>query len=49
VGNVAIDVQGVRVIYREFDRPRADLTVDTDEASAAEAATRIADAIDEWL
>lgn len=45
----AIDEQGVQVVYREFDRPSADLTVDTDETSAEEAATRIADAVDEWL
>lgn len=45
----AIDEQGVQVIYREFDRPRADLTVDTDETSTEEAATRIADAVEEWL
>jgi hypothetical protein len=37
------------VVYREFDRPRADLTVDTDETPAAEAARRVADAVEEWL
>jgi hypothetical protein len=34
------------VVYREFDRPRADLTVDTDEAPLDAAAERVADAVE---
>jgi hypothetical protein len=34
------------VVHREFDRPRADLTVDTDETSLYAAAERVADAVE---
>ena len=43
-----IDEDGVHVVYREFDRPRADLTVDTDEMTPAAAAERVADAVERW-
>jgi adenylylsulfate kinase len=41
-----IDEDGVHVVHREFDRPRADLTVDTDETSLYAAAERVADAVE---
>ena len=43
-----IDEDGVHVVYREFDLPRADLTVDTDETTPDAAAARIADAVERW-
>lgn len=44
-----IDEDGVHVVYREFDQPRADLTVDTDETPPDAAAERVADAVERWL
>jgi len=41
-----IDEDGVHVVHREFDRPRADLTVDTDETPLDAAAERVADAVE---
>ncbi len=43
-----IDEKGVHVIYREFDDPDADLTIDTDELAADEAVERVLEAIDRW-
>ncbi|WP_306056184.1 ATP-binding protein [Natronococcus wangiae] len=42
----SIDEQGVHVVYREFDEPDADLEIDTDEASAAEATARVVGALE---
>lgn len=42
-----IDETGVHVIYREFERPRTALTIDTDEVGVGEAVERIVDAIGE--
>ena len=44
----AIDEEGVHVVYREFDEPDADLRIDTDELSAAEATERVLEAIGSW-
>lgn len=42
-----ISETGVHVIYREFEAPRADLTIDTDELSEEEAIERLYEAIEE--
>lgn len=39
---------GIHVIHREFDRPRADLTVDTDELPVEETVARVARAVERW-
>ncbi|MFC6905357.1 AAA family ATPase [Halalkalicoccus tibetensis] len=44
----SIDETGVYAIYREFERPRADLTVDTDELPVEEAVTRVVRAVERW-
>lgn len=43
-----IDEQGVHVIYREFDEPRAELEIDTDECSPTEAVERVLQAVEKW-
>ena len=43
-----IDEQGVHVVYREFDDPDADLTIDTDELSVEEATGQALEAIERW-
>lgn len=42
-----ISETGVHVIYREFEAPRAELTIDTDELSEEEAVDRLYEAIEE--
>jgi tRNA uridine 5-carbamoylmethylation protein Kti12 len=41
-----ISETGVHVVYREFEPPRADLVVDTDELSEEEAVERLYEAIE---
>lgn len=43
-----ISETGIHVIYRAFELPRADLTVDTDELAVVEAVTRVVRAIERW-
>jgi adenylylsulfate kinase len=45
----AIDEQGVHVVYREFDPPPADLVLDTDVRSVAEALDSLERAVVGWL
>lgn len=40
-----IDEQGIHVVYREFEEPDADLTVDTEAVGPPEAAERIVRAV----
>ncbi|RKD93487.1 ATP-binding protein [Halopiger aswanensis] len=40
--------QGVHVVYREFDEPDAEVTIDTDRQSVPEAVDRILIALEEW-
>jgi adenylylsulfate kinase len=42
------DERGVHVIYREFDAPDADLTIDTEDAPIEDTAKRVANAIARW-
>ena len=44
-----IDEDGVHVVHREFDRPRADLTVDTVETPLDIATERVAEAAERWF
>lgn len=44
----AIDEQGVHVVYREFDEPDADLTIDTDDCTIEEATEQVLAAIERW-
>lgn len=44
-----IPEKGVHVMYATFDRPRADLVIDTDECTVAEALDRLEAAVLAWL
>ena len=44
-----IDETGVHVMYSEFERPRADLTLDTEELSEDEALDRLEAAVLDWI
>ncbi|WP_101294559.1 AAA family ATPase [Halegenticoccus soli] len=44
-----IDERGVRAIYRRFEEPDADVTIDTDEVSPERAVDRLCRAIGRWL
>ncbi|WP_423750818.1 AAA family ATPase [Salinirarus marinus] len=44
----AIDERGVHVVYREFDPPEADLTLDTDDLSVEDALDRLERAVLDW-
>ena len=43
-----IEEQGVHVVYREFEAPDADRTIDTDAVDPATAVDRIEAALEEW-
>jgi adenylylsulfate kinase len=40
-----IDERGVRVVYHEFDPPRADVTVETTDRSVAETVALVTEAV----
>jgi len=42
------DERGVHVIYREFDAPDADLTIDTEDVPIEDTVKRVANAIARW-
>ncbi|MFC6719193.1 AAA family ATPase [Natrialbaceae archaeon GCM10025810] len=45
----SIDERGAHVMYAEFEPPRADLTLDTDDLSEKEALDRLEAAVVGWL
>lgn len=45
----AIDERGVHVVYREFEAPDADLTIDTDEVSVEDAVRTVEREVDRWF